>query len=297
MRAPGDAPTAALQPDMFSTSPRLAPVLPLLRMLPRTASSGILAALAIGDGAARGRFAEARDWAAALGLGWWARRWTALSLLANHGRYVADEAMLGVQDTCVEPGAVTIEGADLLRQVSSGALLMGFHLGPPRIWTALRAAGFPVRMVARFEESRGDARWADVLAAGDVIALPRDQAGRLRALYRIRSLLAQNALVFLPADGIYGREAFRIELPGGPLILRGGWLAFRRQLQVPVFPVLARAEGRRRVITVHQALPPVHPDAVCDIARCREALTPLLAEYVRRHPAQCRYLAFAPWKD
>lgn len=297
MRASWEGAMATLPPDMFSTSPRLAPVLPLLRMLPRTASSGILAALAVGDGVARGRFAEARDWAAAVGHGWWACRWTALSLLANHGRSVADEAMLGVQDTGREPGLVTIEGADLLRQVSSGALLMGFHLGPPRVWTALRAAGFPVRMVARFEESRRDARWADVLAAGDVIALPRDQAGRLRALYRIRSLLAQNALVFMPADGIYGREAFRIELPGGPMILRGGWLALRRQLRVPVFPVLARTEGRRRVITIHRALPPVQPDTACDVARCREALTPLLAEYVRRHPAQCRYLAFAPWKE
>jgi lauroyl/myristoyl acyltransferase len=298
MKPAADAAEApAMQADMFSTSPRLAPVLPLLRVVPRTASSVVLAALAIADGVVRGRFAEARDWAAGLGHGRWKSRWTALRLLANHGRAIADEAMLGVCDPVEDAASMAIEGADRLRAVTSGALLLGFHLGPPRIWLGLRAAGLPVRMVARFEESRRDARWAGLIEAGEVIALPRDEAGRLQALYRIRSLLANNALVCIPADGIYGREAFRIDLPGRPMIVRGGWLALRRQLRVPVFPVLARAEGRRRVVTIHPPLPPVQRDAAADVAHCRDALAPLLADYVGRYPTQCRYLAFPPWKE
>src|SRR5690606_25816202 len=152
-----------------------------------------------------------------------ARRWTALCLLANHGRFVADEAALGLNDLdALKPARV--EGAERVRDVEGGALLLGFHLGPPRIWLSLRAAGLPARMVARFEESRRDPRWSKVVATGDVIPMPRDEAGRLQALYRIRSLLRQKALVMMPADGNYGREAFRLELPGRPLIVRGGWL-------------------------------------------------------------------------
>jgi lauroyl/myristoyl acyltransferase len=101
--------------------------------------------------------------------------------------------------------------------------------------------------------------------------------------------------VYLMADGPFGREAFRIELPGRPLIVRSGWLALRRQTGVPALPVLTFREGGRRVIVVHPPLPAPDADRARDAAACRAALTPLVADYVRRFPAQCRYLVFPPW--
>ena len=102
--------------------------------------------------------------------------------------------------------------------------------------------------------------------------------------------------MYLTVDGPFGREAFRIDVPGGPLVVRTGWLALRRHTRAPTFPVLVRREGRRRTIVVHPALPDVAADAARDAEACRSALASLVSDYVRQYPAQCRYLALPRWQ-
>jgi hypothetical protein len=51
-------------------------------------------------------------------------------------------------------------------------------------------------------------------------------------------------------------------------------------------------DGRKRVVTIHAALPAVEADPAHDIAVCRAVLSPLLEKYVRCFPEQCRSLAF-----
>jgi hypothetical protein len=152
---------------------------------------------------------------------------------------------------------VVLEGADHLRAAGAGAILLGFHLGSPRTWFRLRALGYPVRLAGRLEASVHDPRWAEALAARDAVRLPdgtpRD---RLAGLYQIRDLLRGGALVFLTADGPFGREAFRLDLPGGPLIVRTGWLALRETGPHPPVWASGRQGSRRRR---PPSLPP--PDA------------------------------------
>jgi lauroyl/myristoyl acyltransferase len=281
---------------MFHTSPRLRHVIPLLRPLSRRLGEELLAGAAIVDGLFRGRFREAHAWAAAqpgpIGPPWR----IALALLANHGRFCAEEAMLGASTTARPAPDVVVEGAENLPAPGHGAILLGFHLGPPRVWFHLRTLGYAVRLGGALVTSMGDSRWNAVIDAGDIVYLPGGPApSRLAGLYQLRELLRDGALVSMAAEGPFGREAFRLELPGGPLIVRAGWLALRRLTQAPTFPMLAHRDGRRRVIVVSPPLPPPVADLGEDKAQCRAALVPLLEAYVRRYPAQCRYLAFPPW--
>src|SRR5262249_15621064 len=159
---------------------------------------------------------------------------------------------------------------------SSGAILLGFHLGPPKTWLALRSLGYPVRVAARLEGRTGDARWAAAFAAEEAMTVGAAAAGdRANRLLRIRNLLRKGPLLHRSADGPLGRDAFHIDLPGGSLVVRGGWLALRRALDVTTIPVLTHREARRRVIVVHPPLPPYQGDARRDAEACREALTPL----------------------
>ena len=84
-------------------------------------------------------------------------------------------------------------------------------------------------------------------------------------------------------------------LPGGPLIARAGWLALRRLTRAATLPVFIHRAGRRRVIVIHPSLPGPASAADEDAAACHAAPAPLIAEYARRFPTQCRYLAFPPW--
>lgn len=281
---------------MFAGPEKLRRLMPVLRRLPPPLVQELLAVLAIGDGLVGStRFHRASAWAAAQGLSGLARRRLALALLANHGRFVAAEAMISAPTADSLGRGVVIDGAEHLHARGDGALLLGFHLGPPKIWLALRALGHPVRFAGRFEE-QGDPRWQDAFAGGDAVQLAWAAPGdRAQSLLRIRNLLRYGALVYLSADGPMGREAFRIDLAGGPLVIRAGWLALRHALRVATLPVLSHREGTRLVITIHEPLPDYDGNLVRDEAMCREALTPLLADYVRRFPDQCRYLAFPRW--
>lgn len=281
---------------MFPGPARLRLLLTVLRGLPLPLAESILAALAVGEGVVGvRRFRRASAWAAAQGATGWARRRIALALLANHGRFVAAEAMLGVKRPDDLGRGVVVEGAEHLRD-AAGAILLGFHLGPPRTWLTLRALGYPVRFAGRLDAARRDPRWQQAIAEADVIRLPEgDARDRLAGLYRIRNLLREGGLVYLTADGPFGREAFRIDLPGGPLVVRAGWLALRRETGAPTLPVFVHRERRGRVIVVHPPLPRADADPARDGAVARAALAPLIEQYVRRFPTQCRYLAMPRW--
>jgi hypothetical protein len=44
---------------------------------------------------------------------------------------------------------------------------------------------------------------------------------RLGGLYQIRDLRRNGPLVYLTAESPFGREAFRLDLPGAPMVVRG----------------------------------------------------------------------------
>lgn len=300
MTPPAAAPLHADVPvDMFHSSPRLRHLVRLLRPLPRGLGEEILAGVAVIDGLVRHRrFRQAHRWAGAQP-GARDPAWRlALALLANHGRFCAEEALLGVPTTMAPSPDVALEGGDRLPGpgFETGAILLGFHLGPPRIWFHLRTLGYAVRLAGALVTSSHDPRWRDAIDRGDVLHLPDGApTARLPGLYQIRDVVRGGGHVYLAADGPFGREAFRIDLPGGPLVVRLGWLALRRLTRAPTFPLLVHREGRRRVIVVHPPLPAPVADLETDAAQCRAALAPLIEGYVRRYPTQCRYLAFPPW--
>jgi lauroyl/myristoyl acyltransferase len=289
---------------MFRGSPRIGPLVALLRTLPASLSKEILAVLAIGDGVVRRRrFRRALTWASAQRRGRWATLRIAIGLLANHGRFAGDEALLGMGRLQDLPRNTVIEGTERLRGLDTGAILLGFHLGPPGLWLVLRASGLNVSFAGGLGFAQEGTNREALRRDGDLIRMSKtDPVGRTQGLYRVRKLLTDGTLVNMSADGPSGSEAFRVDLPGGPLIVRSGWLALRRQVGVPVFPVLnhidgRRRDGRRRVIVIHPPLPPVDGDVARDVEMCRQTLTPLLQEYVRRFPTQCRYLVFPSWRQ
>jgi lauroyl/myristoyl acyltransferase len=290
--SPDGAPGARIEPGMFRGPKRLDPCLPLLRRIPAPIARSFIIGLAIGDGILRkDRLRSAIAWAGAQAEG---SKWPlAFALLANHGRFIADEAMIGVGDASKWPQRVRIEGRERLAALSGGAILLGFHLGPPRTAFMLRSLGIPVHLTGRLQSADRDGRWAGALQASQAVRLPAGAPrGRAEGLHHIRGLLRRGALVYLAADGPFGREAFRIDLPGGPLVARLGWFTLRRITGVPTLPVLTWQSRGGRVIAIHPPLPPPHPDAAADAESCRSALTPLVEDYVRRFRAQCRYLAF-----
>ncbi|HUR35285.1 MAG TPA: hypothetical protein VM032_15885 [Vicinamibacterales bacterium] len=270
-------------------------LLRILRRCPPRLASFTLALLALGDGIVRrDRYARALRWAAVQGYRGTAKWRIATALVANHGRFVAQEALLGARTADALRAASTIVGREHLDRLERGGLLIGLHVGPPRSWLLMRAHGVPVCFVLRSTAGEGP-RWESWKASGIAVPLPYgDAAQRVSGLYRIRRLLGEGKLLFMAADGPLGREMFRLDVPGGPII-RSGWFELRRQSGVPTLPVLAHEDGARRVVTVYPPLPPVRDDVAEDAAACRAALTPVVSDYVRRYPTQCRYLAFPDW--
>ncbi|MBS1818482.1 MAG: hypothetical protein JSU08_11165 [Acidobacteria bacterium] len=268
-----------------------------LRHVDPAVAAGVLATLALVDGAIRRRrLTRAWAWAGAQGLSGARRVRLALALLANHGRYVAQEAMFGIPSQAELRESSVVLGTEHLARLAGGALLVGMHVGPPRIWLVLRTHGYPLTFALRAQAGSGE-RWDAWQREGVIIGLPTggDVASRTQVLFRLRQLLAAGRHVALTADGPVGRELFRLPLPGYAPIVRAGWFTLRRQLRVPVLPMLMHEEGSRRVVTIHRPLPPSVGDERADAAACQAVLTEILGAYVREHPEQCRYLAFPPW--
>lgn len=296
-RVPGEAAEFESLDQTFSGPRVTRQVLAALRRAPSPVTTSVLAGLAVADGVVRRRrFARAYAWAGAQGYGGWGRTRLALALLANHGRYVAQEAMIGINsEEAVRRGSL-VRGAEHLGGAEAGgALLLGMHVGPPRAWLMLRAHGVPVSFAIRETAGRG-ARWDAWRRDEVVVPLPYGSPeSRVQGLYTLRRLLAGGRFVFLAADGPFGGELFRLDLPGFAPVVRTGWFTLRRQLRLRTIPVLVHEEGRQRVVTIHPPLPAPTGDDEADKAACRRVLTSVLGDYVRRFPSQCRYLAFPRW--
>ena len=223
-------------------------------------------------------------------------RWRlALSCCAHHGRFVARQALLGIRTPDDLRRHVIVEGEVHLTAASTGAILVGFHLGPPGVAVALRAVGHPVTWMGglRAFRTRWNEAWHSFRQASDTLTLSRSSASPGGVLYRARRLLLDGGLLYMAAEGGSGRMTFQVELPGGSARIRSGWFVLRRQCAVPVLPVLTHLEGRTQVITICPPLPPPDPDAARDLEVCRVRLTALLEDYVRRFPEQCYALTFS----
>jgi lauroyl/myristoyl acyltransferase len=221
-------------------------------------------------------------------------RWRlALSCCAHHGRFLARQALLGIRTPEDLRRHVILEGEAHLTAASTGAILVGFHVGPPGVAVALRTLGHPVTWMGglRAFRTRWNEAWQPFRQASDTLTLSRSSASPGGVLYRARRLLLDGGTLYVAAEG-WGREAFQVALPGASARIRSGWFVLRRQCAVPVLPVLTHLEGLTQVITICPPLPPPDPDQARDLEVCRVRLAALLEDYVRRFPEQCYALTF-----
>jgi lauroyl/myristoyl acyltransferase len=215
-------------------------------------------------------------------------RWRlAIALCAHHGATVARSAAVGLRDPQILARRIEVRGAEYLAERPGGALLLGFHLGMPNVDVMLRLAGHLTRWLGGARVGGGWARavWRPFLDESAELLVLDDAGARGAVLRRACRMLLDGQAVCMMADGSLGREAFRIPLPGGPVIVRSGWLSLQDHGLASVLPVLSHREGRTQVVTIHPPLPLALADA-------RAVLGRLLEDYVRRFPAQCYSLAF-----
>lgn len=282
---------SVLSPAMFSGPRRLRPFLPILRRLPPGVSTRGFACLALLEGVVGvSRLHRALGWSAA----WGARgpgRWRiAAGLLLTHGRQAAETAMLHARTVSALRTGLEVHGRAHLDALQGGAIILGLHVGPPKTALALRAVGYDVRLTGRMASIGNDVRWSRAIAEGHAVPLGGETAWqRARALQRLRQILNGGALVYMTGDGA-GEQLFTLDVPGRPIVIRRGWFALRRASRVPVIPALAHWDGPRRVIEIHPPLPDFAEDEARDREQCRARLLAIAADYVRRFPAQCRYV-------
>jgi lauroyl/myristoyl acyltransferase len=214
-------------------------------------------------------------------------------VLANRGRFLALWAVF--RSGPPDPRRVLLHGKEHLDAVHGrGAILLTFHLGPGLTGRVLRDCGYLTRgtgepsdlvrptIPTRSQEFPRPVQWQR-----------DDVASRGVGLLRARGHLLAGALLRITADGGAGQAAFEVPLPGLAFTVRTGWWALRRQTGVSALPPLVRREGRRFVVDIHPPLPDPAEDPEQDKARCREVLTELLGDYVRRFPDQCVSLALS----
>ena len=222
-------------------------------------------------------------------------RWrAAVSTCAYQGRFRARHALLGLRSPNELLERVRLVGGQHLPP-AGGALLLGFHLGPPAIGAALCAAGHRVLSIEgrRASRSWSSAAWEPVRRTVDPIPLAEEPAALAATLYLARTRLLEGETVYMAADGARGRLAFVVTFPGGTEHpIRAGWLRLRRDCRVPVLPVVGHMDGRTQVITIHPPLPAPDPDPARDMVVCRDAVTAILDAFVRRFPEQCCGLVY-----
>jgi lauroyl/myristoyl acyltransferase len=233
-----------------------------------------------------------RDLAWASGFASGRRRWQlALTALASRGRFVARAALIGMRSADDVRRQFAVRGEELLQAVAGPIILLGFHVGPPYSYVALRATGRPVTLVASrcIPEKWSRLAWGRPERENQDLMLGKDGASRATMLYRAHQVLRQGGMVYMTADTgrSKGREAFRLSIHGRDVVVKPGWLALRRETGATVLPVLAHLDGRTGVVTIHPPLPPPGPDLASDSAACRESLERLLVGYARHFPEQC----------
>lgn len=267
----------------------------VLHRLPWPVGEDLLALVGAVQGIVRPRrLQQALQWASAQPAGARGRWRLALGLLAYHGRFFAQETLVGVRHLEALRHRVTLVGETHLAQAleRGGVLILGFHVGPPGSARLLRLMGYPVARpeeVAALDGGPPAEIGADGPAPGAAPPIDEESpGGRALVLAQSRRYLAAGGLVYITADGPAGAEAFRLAVPGPPIVVRSGWLALRRHTGIATLPLLAHQHGRRRVLTVYPALPPPARDPGDDRRICRDILSPLLGEYLERFPEQCR---------
>lgn len=220
-----------------------------------------------------------------------------MSMCAFRGRWVARWAIIGLRHPDDMRPRIALRGEEHLAQATGGTILIGVHLGLPSPVIALRVMGHRVAWFGGGRVSRGWSRraWLPFQDASENVTLAAPEpSGTVRALHRARRALLDGGTIFMMGDGGSGKEAFRVPLPGGPLFINKGWLALGRETGARVLPVLTHLEGRTQVVTIHPPLPVGAAEPERDRAACREVLSALLADFVRRFPEQCPRLVFRP---
>jgi lauroyl/myristoyl acyltransferase len=241
------------------------------------------------------RLRTALVWADRQPFAGWSRWRLALSSCAHHGGFLARQALLGIRTPEDLLRHVVVTGEEHLAAASKGAILLGFHLGPPGAWVVLRAAGYRLTWVGgrRGFPPRSTGPWQRFQDAADTITISRRSKVLGGALYEARRRLLEGGSLYIAAEGASGRDAFCVALPGGTVCVKAGWFVLSRQCRVPVLPVLTHLEGRTQVITIHSPLPAATADPASDLEACRSVIAALLESYVRRFPEQCYGLTFA----
>jgi len=217
----------------------------------------------------------------------------ALAICAFRGRWVARAALLGVRSPEALTRHAVIRGEEHLSAAPQGTILLGFHLGPPNVDVTLRILGHKLAWVGTSRNSWvwSSEAWRPLSDPRQNLAPPADERFWPGYLYRARRMLLDGGALFILADSRVGRATFAVPLPGGPMIIRSGWLTLCRLTGARVIPVMTHLEGRTQVITIHPALPTPAPGDADPPATWREIITGLVNDYVGRFPEQCPYLA------
>jgi len=222
-------------------------------------------------------------------------RWRlAASLCAFVGHWVARMRTLGFHRPDDLRANVLIEGAEHLAAAPGAAILLGFHLGPSDGDLTFRVLGYPVTLLGGSDRGATMTWWSEAwrpfVRRSELSFAAGDRDRWTAVLYMGRRILLEGEKVYILADGD-GREAFRLQLSVGEMPIRAGWITLHQLTGVPVLPVLRRLDGRRQVVAIHPPLPAFTSESPDGLDECREHLTRLVDDYVRRFPEQCPHLA------
>ncbi len=232
---------------------------------------------------------RALDWASAFarGLGRWR---LALSTLAMRGRFVARGALVGMRSMDDILRLYTVAGQEHVRAATGAMILLGFHVGPPYSYAALRGLGRAVTLFGRkgIPDQWSHGTWGSSETDNQDLLITHDDVSKATMLHRAQQVLRKGGTLYVTADtvkGIEGREAFRLPVHGRDVVVKSGWLALQRTTGATVLPVLAHQGERGVTVTIHPPLPMSDPDAY------RVILERLLTDYAGRFPEQCWSLA------
>lgn len=219
----------------------------------------------------------------------------AAGLCAFLGRWTARSRMLGMRSPDVLSRHVVVEGLHHLTGAPGPVILLRFHMGPPHADLALKMLGHRVTAMAFVSRGRREAwraAWWPLFESSSDLSPHGDREQWLGVLYRARGILRDGGTIALMADG-NGRELLHIPLPGGPAIVRAGWLNLQRHTGARVLPMLTHLRGRTQIVTIHPELPMQEPSTGTRHP-WEDRLASLLADYVARFPEQCFGLVFVP---
>ena len=201
---------------------------------------------------------RALAWASAFARG--LARWRlALSTLSMRGRFVARGALVGMRSMDDILRLYTVAGQEHVRAASGAIILLGFHVGPPYSYAALRGIGRAVTLfgLKGIPDEWSHGTWGSSRTDNQDLLITHEGASKATMLHRAQQVLRKGGTLFVTADtvkGMEGREAFRLPIHGRDLVVKSGWLALHRTTGAAVLPVLAHQEGRGVAVTIHPPL-------------------------------------------